>query len=119
MLGAVLGAAGVMLGAFGAHTLADAFSPAGLEVWETAVRYHLIHALALVLVGVLETNHRQSSVSVAGWAFLTGIILFSGSLYLLAADGPRVLGPVTPVGGLGFIVGWLALGWAGLGRRGR
>jgi uncharacterized membrane protein YgdD (TMEM256/DUF423 family) len=108
-----------MLGAFGAHALTDTLSPAGLGVWETAVRYHLIHALALVLVGVLETDHREPALAIAGWAFLAGVVFFSGSLYLLAAGGPRVLGPVTPFGGLGFIVGWSALGWAGLGRRGR
>ncbi len=72
--------------------------------------YHLVHALALVLTGqVIRTGGERRALSVAGWAFALGIVLFSGSLYGLALNGPAILGPVTPLGGLCFIVGWLAL----------
>lgn len=72
--------------------------------------YHLIHALALVLTGqVVSAGDKSRALSVAGWSFVLGIVLFSGSLYALALNGPSFLGPVTPVGGLCFIVGWLAL----------
>ena len=108
--GALLGAVGVCTGAFGAHALADVLTPRGAEVWDTAVFYHLIHALALVLTGqVIRAGGESRVISVAGWAFALGIVLFSGSLYALALNGPAILGPVTPVGGLCFIAGWLAL----------
>ncbi len=81
----------------------------GAEVWATAVQYHLIHALALVLCAGLRTQAEGRALKVAGWAFALGIVLFSGSLYLLALGGPAVLGPVTPLGGIAFIVGWLSL----------
>lgn len=107
--GALLGAVGVCTGAFGAHALADILTPRSIQVWDTAVQYQLVHALALVLVGLLDTNGRSRSLTIAGWAFALGVLFFSGSLYALALEGPRVLGPVTPLGGLCFIVGWLAL----------
>ncbi|MEM9177167.1 MAG: DUF423 domain-containing protein [Myxococcota bacterium] len=107
-IAAVLGAVGVVLGAFGAHGLERTLSPERLDVWATAVDYHLIHAVALLAVALFE---RASGTSMRGpfLGFTAGIVLFSGSLYLLALDGPRWLGPVTPLGGLCFIVGWLAL----------
>jgi len=109
--GALYGAAGVMLGAFGAHALAARLSESNLAVWQTAVTYQLTHALALLLVGVLvrQSGSVNSALGIAGWGFLIGVLLFSGSLYLLALGGPRVLGPITPVGGVAFIVGWVAL----------
>lgn len=100
--GAILGALGVALGAFGAHGLREAVTAERLEVFETAVRYHLIHAVALVLAGIAGAPR-------AGWAFLVGVLLFSGSLYLLVLTGTRWLGAVTPVGGLFFILGWVFL----------
>lgn len=109
------GATGVALGAFGAHGLRSQLSAAGLETWQTAVSYHLIHALALLAVGVwlrlgaLAGGASPAALAVAGWSFVIGVLLFSGSLYGLALGGPGLLGPVTPVGGLAFIVGWLAL----------
>lgn len=114
-LAAVLGAAGVVLGAFGAHGLKDQLGAGGLDTWQTAVTYHLVHALALLGVGIwlrLEamlghTSH--GALSTAGWSFALGVLAFSGSLYLLALGGPRWLGPVTPLGGVAFIIGWLAL----------
>lgn len=115
--GALYGATGVLLGAFGAHALASRLEGALRDTWETAVTYQLVHALALLIVGVWG---RQSVVSahtmliVAGWSFMIGILLFSGSLYTLALHGPRILGPVTPLGGVAFVLGWLALAGAAL-----
>lgn len=119
-LAAVLGAAGVVLGAFGAHGLKDQLGAGGLDTWQTAVTYHLVHALALLGVGVwlrLEDmlgHAGRGALTTAGWSFALGVLAFSGSLYLLALGGPRWLGPVTPLGGLAFIVGWLALAVAAL-----
>ncbi len=105
---AVAGASGVALGAFGAHGLAKVVTDAHLlEVWDTGARYHLIHALALGLAAL----HPARPVW-AQRAFGLGIALFSGSLYLMALTGMRWLGAVTPLGGVAFIVGWIALGIA-------
>ena len=104
----LLGAAGVVLGAFGAHALEKRLEPAQLDVWSTAVEYHLVHAVALLAVALFgAATERPVTWPAAG--FTAGILLFSGSLYALALGGPRVLGPVTPLGGLCFIGGWLAL----------
>ena len=115
--GAFFGATGVVLGAFGAHALADVLTPSAAAVWDTAVQYHLIHALALLCCGVLARNAAHGWLTAAGWAFVVGIFLFSGSLYLLSLGGPRFLGPVTPLGGLAFIVGWTALAVSAVSRR--
>jgi uncharacterized membrane protein YgdD (TMEM256/DUF423 family) len=101
----VTGALGVLLGAFGAHGLKGRVTdPHLLEVWDTAARYHLLHALALGLVAV----HPRRPTS-AGVAFVLGILLFSGSLYAMTLTGVRALGAVTPLGGLSFITGWVLL----------
>lgn len=99
----------VALGAFGAHGLKRRVSVEMLDVWQTAVLYHLAHALGLLLVGLLAVH---LPVRTAGWTLLTGIVLFSGSLYLLALSGARSWGAVTPVGGVLFLAGWAALGWS-------
>ena len=106
-----MGATGVVFGAFGAHALAARLSESNLGVWDTAVSYQLTHALALLAVGILlrVSAGGSAALTVAGWGFLIGVLLFSGSLYLLALDGPRMLGPVTPLGGVAFVVGWVAL----------
>lgn len=116
ILAALSGATGVALGAFGAHALkARLVANATLSTWETAVQYHLVHALALLVLAVWlrvalpNTAGGLGSVSTAGLLFFVGILLFSGSLYGLALGGPRWLGPVTPLGGLCFIVGWCLL----------
>lgn len=88
----------------------------GAEVWDTAVQYHLIHALALVLCGCLRTQAESLALRIAGWSFALGVLLFSGSLYLLALGGPAILGPITPLGGVAFIVGWLSLAISARGR---
>ena len=116
----LLGAAGIALGAFGAHALADTLAARGLEnAWETAVLYHLVHvvaALCVVGAGVFADQPLGRGIVIA---WLAGIVLFSGSLYGIALGGPRWLGPVTPLGGLAFIAGWLALAVAALRARPR
>lgn len=111
---ALFGGTGVALGAFGAHALRSRLTESALSTWETAVQYQLVHALALLAVALLIRTQPPDVASpaayqVAGWSFLIGVLLFSGSLYLLALGGPRVLGPVTPLGGAAFLLGWIAL----------
>jgi uncharacterized membrane protein YgdD (TMEM256/DUF423 family) len=105
--GALAGALGVGLGAFGAHGLAERLGPHGQALWDTAVQYQLVHALALLLTAASPIGARAARI--AGGSFAAGILLFSGSLYLLALGGPRGLGMLAPVGGLALIGGWLAL----------
>jgi uncharacterized membrane protein YgdD (TMEM256/DUF423 family) len=102
---AVLGALAVVTGAFGAHLLADRLAPESLELWKTAVLYHALHALALVLYGVFD---RERQRDVAGWCFAAGIAVFSGSLYVLALGAPSWFGAITPIGGFLLIAAWLA-----------
>jgi uncharacterized membrane protein YgdD (TMEM256/DUF423 family) len=114
MSSGVFGALGVILGAFGAHGLKARLSalPDGvlrLSWWETAAHYHLIHALALFAAAYLAGKTGTGAATVAGWAFVAGILLFSGSLYAMTLTGVRVLGAVTPIGGLCFIAGWVAI----------
>ena len=111
--GAVLGGLGVALGAFGAHGLRSTLDAAALGWWETAVQYQMWHALALVALGLSPVRARA-----AGGLFAGGILLFSGSLYVMALTGVRALGMVTPVGGLLLILGWAALGLAAVKGRG-
>ncbi|HEY0011292.1 MAG TPA: DUF423 domain-containing protein [Allosphingosinicella sp.] len=111
--GALIAALGVALGAFGAHGLGETLGPAALGWWQTAVQYQMWHALALVAVGFAPLRARA-----AAWLFGAGILLFSGSLYLMALTGLRALGMVTPVGGLLLILGWAALGLAAIRGRG-
>lgn len=104
----------VLLGAFGAHglkarLLALADGTQRLEWWNTGAHYQVIHALALGLVAWLASRSTSASVSVAAYAFIAGIVLFSGSLYLMTLTGIRTLGAVTPFGGLAFLVGWAAI----------
>lgn len=108
--GALAAALAVMLGAFGAHALREQLSADMLSTFETGVRYHVYHALALfVVVLALARGYDAGWATLAGWLFMAGILLFSGSLYVLAITGVRWLGAVTPFGGLAFIAGWLAL----------
>jgi len=104
---------GVALGAFGAHGLKDTLSAEGKQAYHTAVLYHLLHGLALIAVGWLAVLKPASGlVRAAGWSFLLGILLFSGSLYLLSVTSIRKLGMITPFGGLSLLIGWLCLAWA-------
>jgi uncharacterized membrane protein YgdD (TMEM256/DUF423 family) len=103
------GASAVLLGAFGAHALRDVLDTRDSELWHTAVSYHFWHALALAFTAVV-TQGRARRVATA--AFSLGIVVFCGSLYALALGAPRWVGAITPLGGVAFIVGWLALGMA-------
>ena len=110
LFAAFAGALGVVLGAFGAHALRGSIEPRLIETFQTAVQYQLIHALALLLVSLTMGWLGQSlSLEISAYAFMAGIILFSGSLYGLVLTEMKWLGPVTPLGGLSLIVGWLAL----------
>ncbi|NTX13000.1 DUF423 domain-containing protein [Myxococcus sp. CA056] len=106
VLGAVNAFLSVSAGAFGAHALKARLPPDLLVIFETGARYHMYHALGLLAVGLLSLLRPSSLLNGAGWAMLVGIVLFSGSLYALALSGVRVLGAVTPLGGLGFLAGW-------------
>lgn len=105
--GAVLAGLGVAAGAFGTHALSGRLSPDLLDVFETATRYHLLHAIALLVVGLAAGRAAASRLwNTAGWLFTVGILVFGGSLYALALTGARWLGAVTPIGGACFIAGW-------------
>jgi uncharacterized membrane protein YgdD (TMEM256/DUF423 family) len=109
-LAAILGGLAVALGAFGAHALEGRVDSRLLEVFETGVRYHFYHALALVAVVVALGRWPSSNLpTVAGWLFVAGILIFSGSLYLMTFTGARWLGAITPIGGVAFISGWICL----------
>ena len=113
-IGSIAGALGVGLGAFGAHGLRGRLPPDMLAVFETGVRYEMYHALALLFVSTLMARLDGRLIHVAGWSFIVGIVLFSGSLYLLALTGVRIFGAVTPLGGVAFILGWACLAIAAL-----
>ncbi len=100
---------GVALGAFGAHALRAKLSPAMLAVFETGVRYQMYHAFALYACAWGWSRWQRKTFVVAGWAFLAGIVFFSGSLYALAITGAKWWGAVTPFGGLAFLAGWVCL----------
>lgn len=106
---AVLGFLGVAAGAFGAHGLQDRISAEMLAIWNTAAHYQLIHAVALLGVAWATSRFATRWATVAGWLFLVGVMIFSGSLYLLAITSLRWLGAITPIGGVAFLLGWLAL----------
>jgi uncharacterized membrane protein YgdD (TMEM256/DUF423 family) len=110
--GALLAFLAVGAGAFGAHALRSRLSADALATFEVGVRYHLAHALALLAVAWAATQWPGRAVDLSGWSFIAGIVLFSGSLYLLALTGQRALGAITPLGGVCFLFGWLALAWA-------
>jgi uncharacterized membrane protein YgdD (TMEM256/DUF423 family) len=116
-VGAWLGALGVALGAFGAHALKARFPADMVAVWETAARYHVLHALALLATGWACDRWPGTLSSGAGWLFVVGIVLFSGSLYALVLTGARAFGAITPFGGACFIAGWVCLAMAAM--RGR
>jgi uncharacterized membrane protein YgdD (TMEM256/DUF423 family) len=108
-IGAINAALAVAAGAFAAHALRGRLEPRALEVFETGARYHMYHALAIVAAGIVAAK-------APGWVFLAGIVLFSGSLYALALTDVKLLGAITPLGGLAFLVGWVWLAVAVLRR---
>ncbi|MEM7677885.1 MAG: DUF423 domain-containing protein, partial [Myxococcota bacterium] len=109
--GAVSGLIGIALGAFGAHGLKARLTEELLAIFETGARYQMYHALALVFVGLAAQIKPHGAFQTAGWLWIIGTFLFSGSLYALALSGVRVLGAITPLGGLAFIAGWACLAW--------
>ncbi len=112
VLGTVSAFIGVAAGAFGAHGLKNRLGPEMLNVFEVGVRYQMYHAFALIVVAWAQTRWPGTLITTSGWLFLTGTLLFSGSLYLLSFTGLRWLGAITPLGGLAFLAGWLCLAWA-------
>lgn len=107
-----LGFAGVAAGAFGAHALRDRLTPQALGTWETAVRFQMYHGLALLAAAWAAERWPGPAAFWAGWLLFGGVVIFSGSLYLLALSGVRWLGAVTPLGGVLLLAGWASLGWA-------
>ncbi len=107
ILGAASAFISVSAGAFGAHALKARLSPDLLTIFETGARYQMYHSLGLIAIGLLMAPRPSPLLNGAGWAMLVGIVLFSGSLYALALSGVRALGAITPLGGLGFLAGWL------------
>jgi uncharacterized membrane protein YgdD (TMEM256/DUF423 family) len=108
-LGALSAFLSVAAGAFGAHALRARIAPESLAIFETAARYQMYHALALLAVGWATSRWPDSPARWAGWLFLTGTVLFSGSLYGLALSGERWLGAITPLGGVALLAGWVVL----------
>jgi len=100
---------GVILGAFGAHGLKNSISESMMANYQTGVQYHLIHTLALLGTALASARLRKNTVVLAGWFFAGGIVIFSGSLYLMALTDMRWLGAITPIGGVCLIIGWLLL----------
>lgn len=113
ILGCVLAFLGVTAGAFGAHSLRDQLPQSLLSVFETGVRYQMYHALALLVVAQAAGSWGGRLPVVAGWLFVLGVLMFSGSLYLLSTSGIMWLGVITPLGGVAFLTGWALLAWAG------
>lgn len=114
ILAACTGALAVMLGAFGAHGLKAFLAPESLATWQTAVFYHLIHSILLICICMRLLVDGARRLFLAAYCLWLGVFLFSGSLYLLALGGPVFLGPVTPIGGVLLIVGWLSIAAYGL-----
>ena len=110
LLGVLNGFMAVALGAFGAHGLEGKVSEAMLNVWDKAVNYQMFHTMALLVTGVLFMKIKAKSLVYAGWSFLLGIILFSGSLYFYSTTGIKALAMITPFGGVVFLIGWFLLG---------
>jgi uncharacterized membrane protein YgdD (TMEM256/DUF423 family) len=114
-LAGLLGALGVGLGAFGAHALRPMLEASQrLDTFDTAVKYHFYHVLALLLTGLLHSQRPHALFAWAGYLHLAGLLIFSGSLYALCLSGQRWLGAVTPLGGVAFIAGWVLLAWGAL-----
>ncbi|MGZ3688204.1 MAG: DUF423 domain-containing protein [Bdellovibrionota bacterium] len=112
MAGAVSGFFSVVLGAFGAHALKEKLSERALSIYQTAVHYQMFHALALLALGLWAAQNVTADTSIAGYGFLAGIVIFSGSLYALAVTDIRGLGAITPIGGVAFLIGWAAFAMA-------
>jgi uncharacterized membrane protein YgdD (TMEM256/DUF423 family) len=106
VFGAISAATSVAVGAFGAHGLRGKISDEMLTVFETGARYQMYHALGLILIGLYATERSHTLLTSSGWLMVAGTVLFCGSLYGLALGGPKILGPITPLGGLSFMIAW-------------
>jgi len=107
--GAIFMALGVLLGAFGAHALKNSLSPEMLAVYKTGVEYQFYHALGLLLIGLIGFRLNSKWIQVSAILLIVGIILFSGSLYILSISGIKIIGAITPIGGISFVSGWICL----------
>lgn len=105
-IGAAFSLLSVLIGAFGAHSLKNRLSVEMLDIFEVAVRYQMYHGIGLIVVAWAYSQWQSNYISAAGFCFIIGIIIFSGSLYILSLTGLRLLGVITPIGGLAFIAGW-------------
>ena len=113
VLGSLNALLAVALGAFGAHGLKNKVSADMLTVWQTGVQYHMFHALGLILLGILiHLLPQAAQLRISGWLMLSGVVLFSGSLYVMVLSDVRALGMVTPLGGIAFLLGWLLMAFA-------
>lgn len=110
-IASVLAGLAVALGAFASHALKETLTAQSLQIWETGTKYQMYHALALFLVALLISQQETSAISltIAGYAFIVGILLFSGSLYALSLTNIKILGAITPIGGVAFLIGWVCL----------
>jgi len=111
-LGAALAFFAVAFGAFGAHALKDSLTPYSLGIYHTAVNYQMWHAIGLIIIGIVYQLKPSSLLRKAAWFMLAGILAFSGSLYALSLSGIKVLGAITPIGGVCFLIAWLLLAYA-------
>ena len=111
ILGTVFAGSAVAAGAFGAHALKGILDAPRLQAFDTAIRYQMYHAFALCIVSWAIDRYPEQRLEKAGWLFTIGILLFSGSLYVVSLAGIRWMGVVTPIGGLAFLVGWILFGW--------
>lgn len=112
LVGTLFGFLSVALGAFGAHALEGKVSENALTIWDKAVHYQMFHALSIIIVGFALIKFQSSTLLFAGWAFVIGVLLFSGSLFIYATTGARMLAMITPFGGMFFLVGWVLFGYA-------
>jgi uncharacterized membrane protein YgdD (TMEM256/DUF423 family) len=112
ILGAINGFLAVALGAFGAHGLEGKLSARQIEIWEKAVTYQMFHTVALFVTGIIGMKFQSGGLTAAGWMFLLGIIIFSGSLYIYSTTSIKTFAMITPIGGVAFLIGWILLGYA-------
>ena len=111
MIGATSAFFGVVLGAFGGHVLKNTLSEKAFSIYQVGIQYHMIHALALIGLGLWSGQNTMVDTQLPGWAFTFGIMVFSGSLYALSLTDLKVLGMLTPLGGVSFLVGWSGFAW--------
>ena len=109
MIGAISGCLVVIMGAFGAHALNEILDDYGKSIYNKAVLYHMFHTVVILMLGLINKIQPEVQLSLVGWSFICGIILFSGSLYILSITGIKSLAMLTPIGGLLFIIGWILL----------